>query len=68
MDRMRNPEKYRERENNRIREKDEKYFARRELNNAVKRGDVIKPINCQRCGDEGKLSGHHTDYAKPLDV
>lgn len=35
-------EKFRERDRNREREKDEKYVARRKLNNAVKRGDVVK--------------------------
>ena len=61
-------EKFRERDRNRIRPKDEKYYARRKLQNAVKRGDIKKPIYCQDCGEEKKLTAHHEDYSKPLDV
>ena len=67
-ERKKNPQKFRERERNRIRPKDEKYKARRELNNAVKRGEIIKPNNCQICGKETRLTAHHEDYSKPLDV
>ena len=44
-------EKFRERDRNREREKDEKYVARRKLNNAVKRGDVVKPEFCEECAE-----------------
>ena len=66
--RLLNPEKFKEKERKRVRKKDNKYIARRELNNAVKRGEVIKPICCEDCGAETKLSAHHNDYSKPLDV
>jgi hypothetical protein len=48
--------------------KDIKYFARYRLNLAVKRGDVSKPIYCQKCGEETNLHGHHIDYYMPLNV
>lgn len=44
----------------------EKVRATVALNNAVKRGDVIK-LCCVKCGDRD-TEGHHEDYAKPLEV
>ena len=42
--------------------------ASRELQYAVQTGKVIKPLLCESCGREKKLSGHHEDYSKPLKV
>lgn len=44
----------------------EKMWARRELRNAVKRGD-IKRKPCF-CGKKENVQAHHSDYSKPLDV
>lgn len=65
-----NPEEVRaeDRERNKRRPKDEKYRARRILNNAVKRGEIRRPTQCEICGAEGVIHGHHPDYSRPLDV
>lgn len=38
------------------------------LRNAVKRGKIIKSTICMKCRGEFKLSAHHNDYTKPLEV
>ena len=66
--RKEDPKKFRERDRERKREKDEKYYARKALNNAVKRGDIVKPNCCESCGKNTRVTAHHEDYTKPLDV
>jgi len=48
----------------------EKVRAHSAVARAVKRGDLIKPLDCEGCGPryEGKLEAHHDDYSKPLEV
>jgi len=47
----------------------EKCHARRALASAVKRGAVVRPKTCSRCGRIGKIQGHHhRGYSFPLDV
>jgi hypothetical protein len=69
-ERKRNPEKYRKRERifSRVRPKNKKYLARKKLNNALKRGAINKPNKCNGCGKETKVTAHHENYEKPLDV
>lgn len=31
-------------------------------------GKIIKPSNCENCGEEKRLEAHHKDYEKPLEV
>lgn len=46
----------------------EKDRARRAVGNAIRAGRIIRPANCEHCGEAVKVQAHHTDYAKPLDV
>lgn len=49
----------------------EAHRARCSLNDAVKRGLIVKPSFCERCYEPfppRKLHGHHWDYREPLDV
>jgi len=66
------PEKFRKRERlasiKKRKNDPQKVAARNALNNAVKRGDVAKPLVCELCSKKLRLSGHHDDYSRPLDV
>lgn len=50
--------------------------ARRMVRDAIKRGDLVRPDTCARCGaipppaSDGRatIHGHHHDYNAPLDV
>lgn len=45
--------------------------ARQKVRDLVRRGKLIKPDTCEMCHKKFKqryLSGHHSDYTKPLDV
>lgn len=46
----------------------EAYSAKRKVYYAVKTGKLIKPKKCSKCGIEVRLSAHHEDYSKPLEV
>ena len=47
--------------------KDARYHARRILRNAMRRGEIERWGQCERCGT-GRTEGHHADYSRPLDV
>lgn len=43
--------------------------ARTFLNQSIRIGKVIKPINCSICNKTNcRIEGHHEDYSKPLEV
>lgn len=35
---------------------------------ALKTGKIINPGKCSMCGSNVKVSGHHNDYNKPLEI
>lgn len=45
-----------------------KLRARQKLYYAIRRGYVIRPASCDRCGIACKPEAHHHDYSNPLDV
>lgn len=53
-----------------------KESARRAVRDAIKRGELVRPDTCQKCGTKpprardgrSNIHGHHHDYSKPLDV
>jgi hypothetical protein len=45
-----------------------KFQARRKVTQAVARGKLIKPLECENCHQKKLLDGHHNDYSKPFDV
>ena len=38
------------------------------LKRAVESGALVRPSMCSKCGERGKIEGHHADYSKPLEV
>ena len=68
--RGKDPEKFRlrDREFARRQKKDIKYWARSKLNHAIRRGELARPKTCERCNRAIKVTGHHYDYSKPLDI
>lgn len=50
--------------------------ARRLANHAIRKGELVRPMECSRCGiipaptSDGRaaIQAHHHDYDKPLDV
>ncbi len=69
--RLADPEKVnaRARENSRRHPADPvKVKARQVLNSAVRSGRLTRPEECPACEYGGKITAHHPDYSKPLDV
>ena len=47
----------------------EKVRAHAAVERAVKRGDLVRPDTCERCGDQAKfIEASHDDYEKKLEV
>jgi hypothetical protein len=71
-DKYKNNIEVREQDKKRTKEYKQKYPNRRLANvllcQAIKKGKIIKPTHCSKCGKAGKIEGHHEDYSKPLEV
>jgi len=45
-----------------------------QTNKAIRRGELIRPDNCEKCGTTvkmqrgAKIQAHHADHQKPLEV
>lgn len=49
--------------------KDKKYSrAYHAVYCSLRKGELIKPDKCEKCGKIGKLDAHHSDYDRLLDV
>lgn len=59
-----NPEKFQEY----YKQHRHKVRARAQVRWQVYSNKITKPSNCEHCGSEADLEGHHHDYSKPLDV
>lgn len=46
----------------------EKVKAQAAVARAVKRGELARPTECEDCGEECRVQGHHPDYGQPLEV
>jgi hypothetical protein len=46
----------------------EKTAAHQAVTNALRKGTLIKPESCERCGADTKLEAHHPDYTQRLSV
>ena len=45
-----------------------KKAAQNAANYAIKRGILIRPENCEKCGVKARIIAHHEDYQKQLEV
>ena len=43
-------------------------IANCKVNEAIKKGLLIRPSQCSECYEKRKLIAHHDDYSKPLSV
>src|ERR1700687_3295425 len=42
--------------------------AQQKVRRAIRRGVLVKPNTCSKCGEETEIEAHHPDYRKPLYV
>jgi hypothetical protein len=46
----------------------EKKRAHGKVQKAIEAGVLVRPDQCSRCGNDGRIQAHHRDYSKPLEV
>lgn len=66
--RKNNPFNHRRRNNEYNKKFPQKAKARLLILTAIRSGNIIKPDKCTICDRKAKLTGHHEDYNKPLEV
>lgn len=62
------PEYFRAQWRSRPRRTGPKQDARQIVHLALRIGALVKPSACEACGEHKKLTAHHEDYMRPLDV
>lgn len=45
-----------------------KFKARQDVNNAIAKGLLLKPMYCSDCDKYDRIEAHHEDYNKPLEI
>ena len=45
-----------------------KLRARWAVKRALARGEIVRPLSCERCGAGGRVQAHHEDYRQQLAV
>lgn len=38
------------------------------VSNALRDGAILKPQECEKCGNDDRIEGHHCDYDQPLKI
>lgn len=46
----------------------EKHKARTSLANAIRKGVISRPTNCEHCGKECKPNAHHSSYSEGMEL
>lgn len=46
----------------------EKSRARSRIAQGIREGWIVRPSQCERCGQTCKPEAHHENYSKPLEV
>jgi hypothetical protein len=67
-ERARHPEQAAEYSRRLRRTEIERVRARQAVADALRRGKLVRPAACERCGQIGRVVGHHHDYDRRLDV
>jgi len=63
-----NPGRFQQKERARPRRSGPKVDARQMVYLALRIGALTKPVRCSGCGKKKRLTAHHNDYKKPLDI
>ena len=65
---IQNREKYNKYKNEWCKRNKHKRRAHNQVRRAILKGEIIKPLKCEKCGPRGKLHAHHSNYDDALNV